>query len=41
MNGLGKAGINVNRKFLAELAVNSPATFVQIAEQVKKALATA
>ena len=41
MNGLDKAGINVNRKFLAELAVNSPATFVQIAEQVKKALATA
>jgi large subunit ribosomal protein L20 len=40
VNGLSKAGILVNRKFLAELAVNNPATFTQIAEQAKQALAS-
>ncbi|MFM7389695.1 MAG: 50S ribosomal protein L20 [Vampirovibrionales bacterium] len=38
MNGLAKAGITLNRKFLAELAVNSPAAFTQVAQQVKVAL---
>jgi large subunit ribosomal protein L20 len=41
INGLAKSGINVNRKFLADIAVNSPETFVQIADQVKLALASA
>ena len=38
MNGLGKAGITVNRKFLAELAVNEPSVFKQMAEKAKAAL---
>jgi large subunit ribosomal protein L20 len=41
INGLAKSGINVNRKFLADIAVNSPETFVKIADQVKLALASA
>lgn len=39
MNGLKKAGINMNRKMLADLAVNDADAFAQIAEQAKKALA--
>lgn len=31
MNGLKKAGINLNRKVLAEIAVNDPATFAKLA----------
>ena len=39
MNGLKKAGIEMNRKMLAELAVNDKAAFVQLTETAKKALA--
>ena len=39
MNGLKKAGIAINRKMLAELAVNDKAAFAQLAETAKKALA--
>ena len=39
MNGLKKAGIIINRKMLAELAVNDKAAFTQLVETAKKALA--
>ena len=39
MNGLKKAGIEMNRKMLAELAVNDRAAFTQLTETAKKALA--
>ena len=39
MNGLKKAGIEMNRKMLAELAVNDKAAFAQLTEAAKKALA--
>lgn len=39
MNGLKKAGIEVNRKMLADLAVNDMAAFRGIAEQARQALA--
>ena len=39
MNGLKKAGIIINRKMLAELAVNDKAAFTQLTETAKKALA--
>lgn len=39
MNGLKKAGIVINRKMLAELAVNDKAAFTQLTETAKKALA--
>jgi large subunit ribosomal protein L20 len=39
MNGLKKAGIEINRKMLAELAVNNKAAFAQLVETAKKALA--
>jgi large subunit ribosomal protein L20 len=35
MGGLAKAGINLDRKILADMAVNDPATFAQVAEMVK------
>lgn len=35
MSGLKKANIALDRKILADLAVNDPATFKQIASQVK------
>ena len=38
MNGLKKAGIEINRKMLAELAVNNKAAFAQLVETAKKAL---
>ena len=38
MNGLKKAGITVNRKMLAELAVNDAAGFATLAKAAKKAL---
>ncbi len=38
MNGLKKAGIPLNRKMLAEIAVNDAAGFSAIAEQAKAAL---
>lgn len=39
MNGLNKAGITMNRKMLADLAVNDEQAFAQIVEQAKSALA--
>jgi large subunit ribosomal protein L20 len=38
MNGLRKAGVEINRKVLADLAVRDPQAFEQIAEVAKKAL---
>ena len=38
MNGVNKAGINLNRKMLSEIAVNDPAGFTVIAEKAKAAL---
>ena len=38
MNGLNKAGIQVNRKMLADLAVNDAAGFTSLAKTAKKAL---
>ena len=38
MNGLKKSGIEINRKMLAELAVNDKAAFAQLVETSKKAL---
>jgi large subunit ribosomal protein L20 len=40
MNGLEKAGIDVNRKFLSDLAVQEQGAFTLIIEQAKKALAS-
>ena len=37
INGLKKANIVINRKMLAELAVNDPKAFEQIVETAKKA----
>ena len=39
--GLREAGIELDRKSLAELAVNDPAAFTVVAEQAKAALAKA
>ena len=39
--GLSKAGIDLNRKVLAELSVKAPAEFEQVVEKVKKALSDA
>ena len=38
MNGCKKAGITLNRKMLAELAVSDKAAFAALAEQAKAAL---
>ena len=38
IHGCGKAGIELDRKILADLAVNDPAAFGAIAEQAKAAL---
>lgn len=38
MNGVNKAGINLNRKMLSEIAISDPAGFTAIAEKVKVAL---
>jgi large subunit ribosomal protein L20 len=38
IQGLDLAGIEVDRRILAELAVNEPATFAAIVETAKKAL---
>ncbi len=37
MNGLKKSGIILNRKVLSEIAINDPAAFTALAEQVKNA----
>lgn len=39
MYGLGKAGCPLNRKVLADLAMNDPKAFTAIAEKAKSALA--
>lgn len=39
MNGLNRAGIELDRKVLAELAVKEPAAFKTICEQAQAALA--
>ena len=39
MHGLNRSGVGLNRKMLADLAVNEPATFEAIVEQAKAALA--
>ncbi|WP_373739786.1 50S ribosomal protein L20, partial [Jeotgalibaca porci] len=38
MHGLKLAGVEMNRKMLAELAVNDAAAFTAVAEQAKTAL---
>ena len=37
MNGLKKSGISINRKMLAEMAINDAAAFTQLTEIAKKA----
>jgi large subunit ribosomal protein L20 len=39
INGLKRAGIELDRKTLADLAVREPASFARVAEQAKAALA--
>ncbi len=39
MNGLNKAGVQINRKMLSEIAVNDPAGFAKLVDSAKKALA--
>ena len=39
MHGLGKAGIELDRKVLADLAVREPDAFKALVEQVQTALA--
>ena len=41
ISGLGKAGIELDRKSLADIAVSDPAAFAAVAEQAKAALAEA
>jgi large subunit ribosomal protein L20 len=38
MHGLGKAGVEIDRKILAELAVNDADAFAKLAEVAKGAL---
>lgn len=38
MNGLKKAGIEVNRKMLSEMAIHDPAGFTKMVESAKAAL---
>ena len=38
MNGLKKAGVELNRKMLAEMAIHDPASFNALVETAKKAL---
>jgi len=39
MNGLKAAEIDLNRKVLADIAVNDPETFKAVTEKAKEALA--
>jgi large subunit ribosomal protein L20 len=41
MDGLKKAGIDLNRKILADLAYNDPTAFAALAEQAKAAVEAA
>ena len=38
INGLNKSGVQINRKMLADIAVNDAAGFAKLAETAKKAL---
>ena len=38
MNGLKKAGIELNRKTLSEMAINDTAAFAAVVEKAKAAL---
>ena len=38
MNGLNKAGIELNRKMLSEIAIADPAAFTALTEKAKAAL---
>ena len=38
MNGIKNAGININRKMLAEMAVNDPSAFAKLVETAKSNL---
>ena len=38
MNGLKKAGVDLNRKMLSEIAISDPAAFTALTETAKKAL---
>ena len=38
MNGIKKAGVEMNRKSLSEMAIQDPAAFAAVVEQAKKAL---
>ncbi|MBE7052325.1 MAG: 50S ribosomal protein L20 [Ruminococcaceae bacterium] len=38
MNGLKKAGVDINRKMLSEIAIADPAAFTQLVETAKAAL---
>ena len=38
IHGLGKAGLELDRKTLSEMAIHDPAGFDQVVEQVKQAL---
>lgn len=40
MNGLKKAGIEINRKMLADIAVNDAAAFAALTDQARNALAS-
>ena len=37
MNGLKKAGIEINRKMLSEMAINEPAAFTEVVNKAKSA----
>ena len=39
MNGLGRAGIEIDRKILSDLAVQEPEAFKALVEQAQAALA--
>jgi len=39
MDGLNKAGIEIDRKMLSDIAINEPAAFAALVEQSKAALA--
>ena len=39
INGLNKAGIEINRKVLADIAVKDPEAFAQLVDQARAALA--
>lgn len=41
MNGLKRAGVEIDRKVLSDLAVREPAAFKSLAEQAQSALAAA